>query len=366
MPPLTTPDPTFLLILPIVGLLVFLGLYVWYGFALSRLFPKLGAEGWKGWVPILNEVVILDRGGVPGWSVAFYFLPLVSLYGLYLKAKAMHSIGQKFQQNSALVIVGFFLPPLWAMIVTHVEPEATDHFGKRIQGMMMPMAGAAVARGPLGETPEFSVPAPAPVPVPAPAPEPAPTPEPEPVAAAPLAMMENPWAPASAKSSVAVAETGVVYPTVPEHDARSSVAELPTIVPSQHPGILDSADDDLDRTVAVDRRPIVRWSLITDSGVVLPLKSDSVLLGRKPVSSDLSVEPIAVPDESRTLSKNHARLELRDGLWTVTDLNSTNGVILVSADGAEVQLPAGGSSPLAEQFILGNVILRLVFENGVS
>ena len=110
----------------------------------------------------------------------------------------------------------------------------------------------------------------------------------------------------------------------------------------------------------------MQWNLVTESGVSLPLKSNTVLLGRKPASNDVSIELVAVPDETRTLSKNHARLDLSDGVWTITDLKSTNGVILVAADGRETELPAGGSAVLSEQFILGNVSLSLAFENGAS
>lgn len=151
----------------------------------------------------------------------------------------------------------------------------------------------------------------------------------------------------------------------PDLADSSDVAELPTIIPAEHAALLGE-DDELDRTVVVDRRPVVRWSLVTESGLALPLNSSTVLLGRRPTSTDVSIELVAVPDDTRTLSKNHARLDLRDEVWTITDLKSTNGVILVAADGAETELPSGGSGEITEQFILGNVSLSLTFENGVS
>ena len=79
---------TMLVIIVGLGLLVGLAVYVWYALALSRLFPRIDGEGWKGWVPVLNEAEILARGGVPAWSVVFYFIPLVQLYGIYLKVVA--------------------------------------------------------------------------------------------------------------------------------------------------------------------------------------------------------------------------------------------------------------------------------------
>jgi hypothetical protein len=56
----------------------------------------------------------------------------------------------------------------------------------------------------------------------------------------------------------------------------------------------------------------------------------------------------------------HARLELADGVWTVTDLNATNGVIVIEADGTETLLDPGASAPVVERFVLGRVAMRLV------
>ncbi len=520
----------------VFGAIVPLGLYIWYCFALSRLFPKLGEQGWKGWVPILNEMVILERGGVPGWSVILYFLPIVSLYGLHLKAMAMIRIGQRFGRGTALVVLGFLLPPLWATLLARTAPPpASEHYGERIQGMMTPANQAAapaatptpmptsmptpmaltmtqspfppaavqqnapfqqapvqqnapfqqapvqqdpfqqapvqqnapfqqapvqqnapfqqapvqqdpfqqvpfaapsappappmpptaqlvdpldvpqpaVVRPPVlapaaaepvfaepAAAPSLTVPPMPPVPVPVPAgehvgveplaadprdagslaadPLAAGPRDADPLAADPLGAEppateaplsgDNPWAPRSSAGAAPATMRTAEVQAPSSFDARANVAEMPTIIPSQHSGILnnDDDDDDLDRTVVVDRRPLVQWNLVTESGVVLPLKSNSVLLGRKPTSTDVSVELVAVPDETRTLSKNHARLDLQDEVWTITDLTSTNGVILVAADGKETELPAGGSAALSEQFILGNVSLSLTFENGPS
>ena len=412
----STPDPLIVIVVSLIfGLVIPLGFYVWYGFALSRLFPKLGEQGWKGWVPILNEMVILERGGVPGWSVVLYVLPIVNLYGMYLKALAMVRLGQKFGQGAGLVVLGFVLPPLWATLLASKAASApSENYGERIQGMMMPdgrgaSSPAVMSTGPLfappappvppaaqPATPPF-VPPPAVVrpPVAAPAPPeftlgtpvvvpPVPAgpvsaaqhvgvepvmsmpPMPEPSATVEPVADESPWAPRSPAPAAPGRTEASAVGSPPPFDARADVAELPTIVPAQHPGLLNDEEDELDRTVVVDRRPVVRWSLVTESGVTLPLTSNSVLLGRKPASTDVSVELVAVPDETRTLSKNHARLDLRDGVWTITDLKSTNGVILVAPDGGETELPPGGSAEITAQFILGNVSLSLTFENGVS
>ncbi|MFF1540374.1 DUF5684 domain-containing protein [Microbacterium sp. NPDC058269] len=108
---------TVLVILGGLGLLIGIAVYVWYAFALSRLFPRIDGEGWKGWVPVLNEAEILARGGIPAWSVVFYFIPLVQLYGLYLKIVATHRINKRFGRGAGMTVLAILLPPVWATVL---------------------------------------------------------------------------------------------------------------------------------------------------------------------------------------------------------------------------------------------------------
>ncbi|MBP5803024.1 FHA domain-containing protein [Microbacterium maritypicum] len=108
---------TVLVILGGLGLLIGIAVYVWYAIALSRLFPRIDGEGWKGWVPVLNEAEILARGGVPAWSVVFYFIPLVQLYGLYLKIVATHRINKRFGRGAGMTVLAILLPPVWATVL---------------------------------------------------------------------------------------------------------------------------------------------------------------------------------------------------------------------------------------------------------
>jgi hypothetical protein len=99
------------------GIVIGLAIYVWYAIALSRLFPRLGGEAWKGWVPVLNEAEILSRGGKPAWAVVLYFIPIVQLYGLYLKALATHRINQQFGRGTGSTVLAILLPPVWATLL---------------------------------------------------------------------------------------------------------------------------------------------------------------------------------------------------------------------------------------------------------
>ena len=122
-------------------------------------------------------------------------------------------------------------------------------------------------------------------------------------------------------------------------------------------------DDDYGATVVVDRRPRIHWLLKVDEADAIPLTRTHVLLGRKPVSSDPTLQAVPVPDTSRTLSKLHARLDLVDDQWTITDLNSTNGVVLVSEDGTETIAEPGASVPVTGRFLLGNVGMSIGFDS---
>jgi pSer/pThr/pTyr-binding forkhead associated (FHA) protein len=111
--------------------------------------------------------------------------------------------------------------------------------------------------------------------------------------------------------------------------------------------------------VAPRRRP--RWMLVPPLGAAIPLTSDVVIVGRRPVADARhpGAQLVPIADETRTMSKTHARLERRDDTWIVTDLASTNGVAVVAEDGAEIEIGESGSATIGERFLLGDAELRL-------
>lgn len=182
-------------------------------------------------------------------------------------------------------------------------------------------------------------------------------PSPEPVAAPrPSVVSPGEEFPELSEAVSAVAE-------LPEagspRSARTSVSTLFT--QSELPAIADDDDvDALDRTV-VTRRKRIPWMLVPPAGAPVALTSGVVILGRRPGpdAEHPDAQLIAISDETRTVSKTHARLQLRGEVWYVTDLDSTNGVLFATLMGTEVEAPPGEEIEAGERFFLGDAEVRL-------
>ncbi|CAN5166715.1 hypothetical protein BH11ACT3_BH11ACT3_01120 [soil metagenome] len=117
----------------------------------------------------------------------------------------------------------------------------------------------------------------------------------------------------------------------------------------------DEDDDEIASTVVVDRSPTIPWKLHIVDGPTFSLTGEQVVLGRKPGNTAPDQQRIAIPDSTRTLSKVHAQLDLTEGRWTITDVGSTNGVVVIEPDGAERLLESGTSAVVEGRFQLGRV-----------
>lgn len=453
-----------------VGLLVALLCWVWYSAALSALFRRLGAPTWKAWTPVVQEVELYERGGVPGWSVVYLFVPVVQLWGLALRGVAAHRIGRALGRGAGTTVLAVLLPPVWAGLVGWAraprEPVAGadgrtgdggrgdgvrgdgvrgDTLGGAAHtgpapggraGAVAPTAGAPAVPGPATRAPAapaaavpgLAAPVPAPsspavsgpapsnpaVPGPAvpgpvtagpagpgsvgplpagpgrdapgpvspapvaplapaatpaahaaqpaaPAQQPAPTaPRPAPPAAQPTAPAPQPAAPVAlplppthpapaAPATSAGTGAPVADPLTVAADAVA--ADVPTTLGA--PRLPVPEPDEAERTVVRPRA--VRWRLRLDDGRIVPLERPVVVVGRRPPETDGTTQVVALPDTTRTLSKTHARLEQRDGTWWVTDLGSTNGVVVADAGGAERLLGRGEPAPVTGRVRLGDV-----------
>jgi hypothetical protein len=196
------------------------------------------------------------------------------------------------------------------------------------------------------------------------APPPVLRPVPVEITAPPLAPVKDFALPPDAISALAAS-------MISRDEDEESLAEAPEslVAPRERVLQLDEADaDDQEdgETVVVDRRPRIRWFLRVDGSGEFELKADRILLGRKPTSSSAGTQALAIPDATRTLSKLHARLDLTDGSWVITDLNSTNGVLLVLDDGSEQLIDPGASADVRGRFILGKVGMSIRYEGGAT
>lgn len=115
----------------------------------------------------------------------------------------------------------------------------------------------------------------------------------------------------------------------------------------------DSAEDDAESTVVVNRsgRPVTL--LVTAGGQKVELTNDVVILGRRPRGFLAgSVQIVNVKDDERTISKTHARLSWHDDAWYISDLGSTNGVS-VGFGNSKIELSGSEEVKVEGPFALG-------------
>ncbi|WP_282851446.1 DUF5684 domain-containing protein [Gulosibacter sediminis] len=108
----------------IIGLVIGLLSYAITAFFLMKVFEKMNIEGWKAWVPIYSQWVLLEAGGNPGWiSLAFLvsWIPflgqLAAIAAVVFLAISIYRIGIGFSKEGAWVVLWIFLPIVWLAIV---------------------------------------------------------------------------------------------------------------------------------------------------------------------------------------------------------------------------------------------------------
>jgi hypothetical protein len=144
----------------------------------------------------------------------------------------------------------------------------------------------------------------------------------------------------------------------PDAGAPRAARESVSAQAHEFAAALDDGDDFEATQLASRRRPV--WSLTPPLGGEILLTAEAVVLGRRPAESDERIQNVPVADGTRTVSKTHARLDLIDGVWWITDLASTNGVFLIDESGAEQELRSGIPAVLTERFLLGDAELRII------
>lgn len=104
-----------------------------------------------------------------------------------------------------------------------------------------------------------------------------------------------------------------------------------------------------------------RSAIVIEGSEPLPLSETDYVLGRRPEPTGpaAAATKLAVHDATRTVSKTHARLHYAEGSWWLTDLGSTNGVLLDGAEGPDLALDPGVPAAVTGAFWLGDLRLRI-------
>ena len=112
------------------------------------------------------------------------------------------------------------------------------------------------------------------------------------------------------------------------------------------------------------------WKLETAQGQRIELTETTVIIGRNPAMPEGVERAQLVPlrDSDLSVSKTHARLDLVDGTWVVTDLFSTNGVRLAASERftGDNRLDAGVPSYAEAHVTFGELAARIRLERHES
>lgn len=400
-------SPAFFVVCGLIGLV----LLVWYLWAMARLFPSLGLRAGEGWVPIWNEWKLIDRAGLAGWTVLFYFVAL-GIIPVIVRIIAMHRLNREFGAGGGYTVIGALLPPLWATLfagrvgaqaatwpqwpAAENQPDPDPLGGSMAPGggaqrwaadAELPQNRSASLVAPLGGETEaeyarlaaegFSAPPAVPF-----GELPPTTPfswtaasrtQSEPVQFAPPVPPAPPLHPVTSATTsqpqpVATPdeqpEVASPFQPLPAAPAPTAATHKPTGITGMFaaaaandprppaPMRQGDSDDELDRTV-VARRNHTTWVLQLPDGSELPLYADTIV-GRRPEPRD-GAEALTIADPSRTLSKSHARLRFDGNSWSVEDLHSTNGTVLFDEAGREIAAPAGVAVPTVSHMLLGTL-----------
>lgn len=374
---------TVVIVVAVIGGIFAAGWHVWYAIGLSRVLQERETEPWRAWVPIMNEAELFRLGNVDPVKAALLLVPFVNVYALILKIMAVHRINGAAGRGAGTTVLGVLLPPVWAAVLSGGRAPAAPQQPAVAPGRPAPVFAVAPPAQRPPAIPDAVVAPPVPPVAPAPmapgavpaAAMPAPAPSGygpmrrgAPAAPAPAAPpMGAPSFPApavaSAPAPVAPSAAPVAAPPTPVAQPQSAQSSVPAQpAPVLRSGAVEPEPAPLTRRArrsADETSAPTGWSLALPSGEIVAVASAALVLGRSPRAAESGVQYVAVTDEARTVSKEHARLVWDGTAWTITDLGSTNGVSLLDASGAEQAVAAGGSAPVTDRFVLGDAVVQL-------
>lgn len=315
-----------------VALIVGAAFHVWYAFGLSRVFRANDTDPWRAWVPLMNEAELFRLGRVDPAKAALFLVPVVNVYALVLKIIAVHRVNVDAGRGAGSTALAVLLPPVWATVLGGARPAT-------------PIAAPVPADRP---APVFAVAPPVAAPPAAIAPPPA---------AAPAPVLPAPGIAPAPAPGVVPAPAPAPAVAVPPSPVPPPAAAAPAPAAPVTPPLTRRARRDADDGPAASAP--VGFTLTLPSGQSVPVAASVVVLGRNPRADEAGVQYVAVSDEGRSVSKQHARLVWTGVHWTITDLGSTNGVSLVDPSGAESALEPHTTAVVGPRFVLGDAAVAL-------
>jgi len=377
----------------VVVAVAIIALFSWMSAALAAVFAKLDLRQRDVWVPIYRHVVVSRAAHLPtgpvwgfrsvaaaGWlvfallvllraadavagssgvgttaGVSFAIAILCSAVGWLLWVVSASRIELRLAVERRLWWLAALLPPMWATVVG---------FGKASAIVSGPIAGTSVAPAEPAEADDATrairhVAAVTAAPT---VPPNSTEPESQPKLSTELDPASGPTETITEAPPLPREETM----TTEEHDLTGEVPRKYspydlnpvslTPVPMPDPPSPWGHDDDDDATFFAQRRR-ARWVLRVVGAEEYDLE-DITTIGREGIRPIPGVLPII--DDTRTMSKLHARLRREADHWFVTDLGSTNGTFVRDPSGNEFEVKAQTEAKIEGMLLLGDLEALIV------
>lgn len=97
--------------------LIIVGSYLLTALSLSSFFKKVGVESWIAWVPIYQYWKWLEVGGQKGWLSLLMLVPYANYVAAVFLYIGMYRTGRAFGKDGGFLVLGIFLPFVWAFIL---------------------------------------------------------------------------------------------------------------------------------------------------------------------------------------------------------------------------------------------------------
>lgn len=370
----------------VAAIVVGLALYAWMSYALAAVLKKTGVDPGRAWVPVARYAAAARAAELSTASVWTARLLAAAGWAMFVAAVSVRAADAANASQSlvAVAALGFALGlagsvvgwVLWIISANRIELRlGLERRLAWVAAVVPPLWASLVGLGWLA--PEHAVPVTGAAPAAAEdddatrAIERVSTAQVAPATATIASALDEPAAsaPQGAGEKPMTAEdfdiTGEYPRAFSPYDRLQSAPPRTTPEPAPHaapaaPGALPWEYDEDDATLYAKRRR-ARWVLRVVDGDEYPL-DDVTTIGRegiRPIPGVLSVQ-----DDTRTMSKLHARLRRESDNWFITDLGSTNGTFVRDEAGVEAEVKAQTEAKVNGTLLLGDLEAVIVDQRG--